>query len=425
MNIDRSIEIYKTYSLAKISELNKQMLIAQYAQCEQIGNLENSLRKELNAINSTNQQILQNQLKEAKRQETIRYYRNLAHKIKESIDLIDEQKDLDFKTFLVILFKEPLILHLKDAKEHLEEIADKEFCTYWEKVLQNNISLGNHNLSHFNTSPYKTLLDTQEIFSEEERQLKLQITNKRIEKLRLTLPVLETPLSVNAYQAKGCITTMIVVSVFEFIFFLIGLSSNLSAGLSKEDIIPLIMALCLFVALPISILYSLKLRSNRKLNEYSSYLIQIDSRNQSKISEYEIAINNLDHALTKLKDQRDSLLSNHPYAIAKNNITQHIPAWQEVADRISLNIPEQYSSVAPNPTFDNLLAKIAHDVVSRKLKSISAIGKKYFLAPKRANIIMDQLEQLNIIEKEDRFKPIKVIIDEDILRNILECHRIF
>ena len=162
MNIDRTLNIYKAYSLAKISALNKQMLIAQYAQCEQIGKLEKSLSKELKAINAVNQQLLENQIKEAKRQERIRYYRNLAHNIKECIDIIDEQKDLFFKSFLLDVFQNPINLYMKDAKANLEEIGDKEFCSTWEKVLQNNVNQVRAIQSQFKLSPFHTLLEQHE-----------------------------------------------------------------------------------------------------------------------------------------------------------------------------------------------------------------------------------------------------------------------
>lgn len=42
MNIDRILNIYQSYSLTKISAINKQMLIAQYAQCENIKAVKNN-----------------------------------------------------------------------------------------------------------------------------------------------------------------------------------------------------------------------------------------------------------------------------------------------------------------------------------------------------------------------------------------------
>ena len=60
MDIDKLLSIHQSHSLMKIGAINKQMLIAQYAQCEQIS----ALQKQISASNSISRQILENQLKE-------------------------------------------------------------------------------------------------------------------------------------------------------------------------------------------------------------------------------------------------------------------------------------------------------------------------------------------------------------------------
>ena len=84
MNTDRALRAYQAYSLTKISELNKQTLIAQYAQCEQL----NQLNKEMAAANATSNKILQNQINELKRQEKVRYFKNLAFNLKQILSKI-------------------------------------------------------------------------------------------------------------------------------------------------------------------------------------------------------------------------------------------------------------------------------------------------------------------------------------------------
>ena len=65
MNIDTIFDIYKAYSLTKISELNKQGLIAQYRQNEQLSQLNDELAK----ANLTSKLILRNQAKEIEQKE--------------------------------------------------------------------------------------------------------------------------------------------------------------------------------------------------------------------------------------------------------------------------------------------------------------------------------------------------------------------
>ena len=80
MDIDRLLSIHQSHSLMKIGAINKQMLIAQYSQCEQIS----ALQKEIAASNSLSRQILNNQLKDIKHKELLAYYKSLAYAMKEA-----------------------------------------------------------------------------------------------------------------------------------------------------------------------------------------------------------------------------------------------------------------------------------------------------------------------------------------------------
>ena len=424
MDIDRSLNIYQAYSLAKISALNKKMLEAQYAQCQQIGQLEKTLSKELSAINATNKQILETQLQQAKRQEEIRYYRNLAHNIKECIEIIDEQDDNDFKSFLLELFGDPISLYIKDAKSNLEDISDKEFCAQWEKVLLDNQKNARLNNVSYAKSPYRSLLNNQKSYSEAEKDLKLRFANNHIEKLRIQPPVLISPKSINGYQSKGCFTAMLIVTIVLSFFFLVGFIGNIVKGVSKDDIAPLITVGVFFVAIPVSILVHLNKKAKRKKDTYDQYLAEVESSNQSKIHAYETEMQTVEAHYSDLKREEQQLNTQHPYSVAKSMIAQNKPDWEVIVESVAYRIPVIAAEPNPNPAYDSLLAKIARDVVSKKVTSTLAIERRYSIGSKRIDPIMDQLEKLNIIEKQARYKPFNVIIDEMTLEAILEGNEI-
>ena len=52
MNIDRLLSIHQSDALMRIGAINKQMLIAQYAQCQQISKLQKELESCKGAMNS-------------------------------------------------------------------------------------------------------------------------------------------------------------------------------------------------------------------------------------------------------------------------------------------------------------------------------------------------------------------------------------
>ena len=75
MNTDQLLNIHQSYSLTTIKAINQQILIAQYAQCEQIS----KLQKEIAASNEVLRQILRNQLVDLQYREKMRYYKSLAY----------------------------------------------------------------------------------------------------------------------------------------------------------------------------------------------------------------------------------------------------------------------------------------------------------------------------------------------------------
>lgn len=125
MRTEDILRIYQSYSLAKISALSKQQLIAQYSQCEQLEHL----NRQLESSNETNRKLLDNQIRELRRQEKVRYYKELAFNLNHSLQTIESQKNKNFKIFLSTNFLKPIGVLANDAISNLEEITDKEYAS--------------------------------------------------------------------------------------------------------------------------------------------------------------------------------------------------------------------------------------------------------------------------------------------------------
>lgn len=125
MRTEDILRIYQSYSLAKISALSKQQLIAQYAQCEQL----EQLNRQLESSNETNRKLLDNQIRELRRQEKVRYYKELAFNLNHSLQAIESQENKNFKIFLGSNFLKPIDVLANDATSNLEEITDKEYAS--------------------------------------------------------------------------------------------------------------------------------------------------------------------------------------------------------------------------------------------------------------------------------------------------------
>ena len=124
MNIDTIFDIYKAYSLTKISELNKQSLIAQYRQNEQLSQLNDELAK----ANLTSKLILRNQAKEIEQKEKQHYFKNLVFNLSQALELLENEEHVNFRIFASNIFLFPICDAAKDAVQELDEIGDKEYA---------------------------------------------------------------------------------------------------------------------------------------------------------------------------------------------------------------------------------------------------------------------------------------------------------
>lgn len=201
MNKKLWINLYEVYTIKKISALNKEMLGAQYAQCGEL----QKLQEEMANSTAVSKQILRTQIEELKRQEKVRYYKDLAFKLNEAIAVIERVENVNFKTFLMGLFGESMVFLTKDAISNLEEISDKEYVNALLKRL-NTISSLTNSSDYEKTKWYQLSLCMQEIESGEHQQ-QIFDKNRKIGELNTK------KFATNYAGNLGCFTVLNYISI--------------------------------------------------------------------------------------------------------------------------------------------------------------------------------------------------------------------
>lgn len=123
-NIDRLLSIHQSYSLEGIKRLNVEMLKAQYAQCEQL----TQLQKQIDQENKISMQILRNQIREIENREQQKFYKAMVFNLAIFCDHIEKIEPITLRAFILPMYATYIEGAAKDAMEHLEEIPDKTHC---------------------------------------------------------------------------------------------------------------------------------------------------------------------------------------------------------------------------------------------------------------------------------------------------------
>lgn len=122
---DRLINIHQSVKLEQVVELNKELLSAQLRTNQKL----NALNNQLAEANNLTKQILANQISELKREEEQRFYKSLSYYSVELIDKIENIEPIQLKAYFAKRFYAKLKGNLENAKENLEEIANKTFAS--------------------------------------------------------------------------------------------------------------------------------------------------------------------------------------------------------------------------------------------------------------------------------------------------------
>lgn len=362
MSIDRLLRIHQSVNLAAIRKYNAYMMGYQAEQCGQII----QLRKQIDVSNSMTRQILENQLREIQHKESLKYYKTLVYNVREAVNVVADTEDIAFKFFLNHLFSDVFKLHLQEAKENLEEISDKVFCSEVEKVLKANAEQTLAMKDKYLESAFHTLLDSEKNYNEQQAQLleerkKLILLEK--EKNRMASP--------KSY--RRFLPAIVIWGICSLLFIWMN-------------------AFVLFLfALGVLIFFIYKDGVWRK--NYISYLD--DFKRKQELLE-------VDGPFATAKKEYDDLetqLKVHPYVKAKYDLSLEYPMWEEILEKISSYLPtsEETEKIKTDP----LLYEAAKWIVVKQNRvTASSIQRKFSTGYNRSCRIMNQLEELGIISED-------------------------
>ena len=313
MKINTLLNIYQSYELTKISALNKQNLIALYAQNEQL----NKLNNELARSNRTTEQILRNQIKEIERQEKCRYYKDVSFNLSQAITILENETNTNFRIFASTLFL-PIIRDMaKEAVQGLEEIADKEYAN---KILQRCISLSENdksNIVDYQSTSWAQMLPTRK---EVEKLVTKEIVNKEKE-LQHAIKEKEEKhkdANLNSKSYKGCFVVMSIITGFILLAVIMTIVQKDFESL-KGGIIVLF-----FSILFLGISYRAKKSDKGGLSENA------DETLQAKIESLDDELSNLKKKEYELNAKCNDILQ---------DVTVDCPKWETKLNEISNLLP--------------------------------------------------------------------------------------
>jgi len=413
MKTDTLLNLYQSYTLTKVSELNKQSLIALYAQNEQLS----QLNEELTRANRTTEQILRNQIKEIEQKEKRRYFKNMTFNLSQALDLLENEENVNFRLFASGLFLSPIRDMAKDAVQELEEIADKEYAQ--NIVKRTNVLTGSDKTIYdsYKNTPWATFLS---IKSQIEQDLKTKkkeirqisdhlnekeiITKKYKEKEKKTKKAEGFENSTNEGNGKGCmgcfITTIVLLSLFT-----IGTYCTQDYYLTKGGIVLLVLSILTFFS-PIIVKYLKKVKSlagnDTKANTKDETL-------ENEIESLENEIKSLSDELTNLQQEETRLTTQYNELLQE--ITADCPKWESKLSEIAEFIPHKEKKKLAN--LDPLFTEAAKLIIKKKDTSISLIQRKFAIGYNRAAKIMNQLEECGIVGTEEGSKSRQLLCEAE------------
>ena len=392
MDIDRILNIYQAYSITKISAINKQMLIAQYAQCEKI----NAIQKQLDVANSVSRRILENQLKEIQQRETQKYYKNLAFKMSEAFEKIISVTDINLQTFLCSIILDKLLANIKECQTNLEEIRDKEYCR--DLINKCNTLLDNISIRHdYLNSSFYIMQNNEQDYNNKVSDKKNVLKAKRIElnEKKYTLKNLINRELAERKTKRGCSMGCLVIIGFILIMFLIAqigmtLDNEQSSWTEFTVLETLLLVSFIFI-----------LRYHRKQKNKN-----IQYKNKDKIDQLQIEISNVENEINSINN--DDSLKNHTYIISKQDVEKNYPDLEVTLTDLMQYFPMQQNS---KKSYDKLIRECAEFIMMINDVKLSAIQRRFSIGYNRVGKIVEQLVELGVIKKKPSNNGYIILID--------------
>lgn len=306
MNIDRLLNIHQSYSLTTIKAINQQILIAQYAQCEQISKLQD----EIAASNAVLKQILKNQLEDLRHREKQRYYKSLAYNINEAVDIISAESSSLAKICLGVAFRDVLLLNVQEAKDNLDDISDKEYCKSVENKMQDILNAAEKSGDNISFR----LLESQKEYSE----LKNRAEHKKKELNECASKVSDIPKQEKNIK-RGCLMKFLLGNALFWLLMIV-------VSLDDKEVVVVFSVLFLLSLIPWAIMIYNDWKSRSNHEEYV--------RNWKSIH---------NDALVCIKQEYDDLqqqLQFSEYVQIMRQMTSESPYWENKAKKIYSFIPK-------------------------------------------------------------------------------------
>ena len=410
MKSDTLLNLYQSYTLTKVSELNKQSLIALYAQNEQLG----KLNEELARANRTTEQILRNQIKEIEQKEKRRYFKNLTFRLSQALDLLENEENVNFRIFASGLFLSPIRDMAKEAVKELEEIADKEYAQ--NIVKRTNVLTGSDKTIYdsYKNTPWATFLSVKSQIEKDLKKKKKEIRQMSThlnEKEIITKKYKEKDKkaegfenSTNVGNEKGCmgcfITTVVLLSIFT-----IGTYCTQDYYLTKGGVVLLVLSTLIYFSEAI-------LKCLKKLEPLAGNDTNANTKDETlenEIESLENEIKSLSDELINIQQEETRLTSQYNELLQE--ITADCPKWESKLSEIAELIPHIEQNKLE--LFDPLFTEVAKFIIKKKVTSISLIQRNFAFGYNRTVRIINQLEECGIVGIEEDSKSIQLLCESE------------
>ena len=399
IDIDRILNIHQSYSQQKIGALNKKILIAQYAQSEQII----KVQEELKIVNETTKSILNNQLRELQEKEIQKYYKNLIFNINLLIDYILKIENPLLKTFLFELFSPIINNNIDDATNNLIEISDKIYCKasldLFEQIKTNLIQFK----LNYQRSPFIYLLHYEEDYTKISNRYRAEdmfFKNRIIETKDKSSTIKNKEIQLKIKPLRNPIRRFFI----NLLYIALSFSLLLLILAIFTATISIVIVLFIVTLLPVILILFLLIRNDKKWKKnYSTYY-----QKQKELQEQTVKTNNEIKNKSKEEDKKEceekiingkENLETHIYLKTKTDISNICPNWIDIIEESSKIVEK----IIPQTKVDNLCCDIArHYFLNHKTIKLSDITIRFNFSIIRAGNIIQQLEDFYIIDHTKR-----------------------
>ena len=362
-NIDRLLSIHQSYSLEGIKRLNVEMLKAQYAQCEQL----TQLQKQIDQGNKISMQILRNQIREIENRERQKFYKAMVFNLAMFCDHIGKIEPITLRAFILPMYATYIEGAAKDAMEHLEEIPDKTHCQSIIDHLQKITAEVETCLPEYQQSGFAQLVPLKAQLEQDREVLEQEFEEEKKQIEAPLIKVVQRADTPSKHRTSVWIWGLLTI-LFLIVFFPVGVIFG-----------------CLF--------FRELNKSNRGKERVTAVKPQYENLEKVRAAKTE-CMNTYLAKVQKLEQE-------HPYTHTLAQLSAQYPRWQqelETVYELFLKFTKGITDSNSSPKQHNsLFAAVARTAVEQGTISVASILQMFEVSPNRAKRIIEQLENSGII----------------------------